>query len=138
MNDKRPTATEIRSVFRRPVVPQGTAQHYRIRLASVLLGLAILQFLYLLLIAAVVTLTIAYTGAMVDSHVPANLITLVFYIGGPAAGCISVLFLLKPIIIRPPRPPRPIWLPHGSSLTCESIHRPRNKVGAACSWAIST
>ena len=104
------TSTEIRKVFSRPITPIRTSPHYRIRLLGVLLGLAALQLLYLLLIAAVLTFTARFIVVALGSGVALNFITVVFYFGLPVAGCITVLFLLKPILIRPPRPPEPLPL----------------------------
>jgi hypothetical protein len=45
------------------------------------------------------------------SHaVSLNLVTIMYYAGPPIAGLIVALFLLKPLIIRPPRAPRPVEL----------------------------
>lgn len=99
------TSTEIRSVFSRPLPPIRTTPNYRIRLLSVLLGLATLQLLYLLLIAVIVTLTVLYIIAALGSGASLNFITIVFYVGIPSVGLIAVLFLLKPILIHSPRRP---------------------------------
>ena len=104
------TSTEIHAVFRRPIVPIRTSSSYRVRLLGVLLSLVALQLLYLLLIAAVVTLTALYIVAALGSGASLNFITIVFYVGIPAVGLIAALFLLKPILIRPTRAARPVEL----------------------------
>jgi Zn-dependent protease with chaperone function len=104
------TSQEIRVAFRRPIDRIPVTRAYRIRLFAVLVGLAALQFLYLVLIAAIAGLTVLYGFAGIGLLTNANFITVVLYLGPPAAGLIAILFLLKPLIVRPPRPPQPIRL----------------------------
>ena len=75
-----------------------------------MLGLVGLQLLYLLLIAIVVTLACLTTFAVAASGLPPSVITIVLYVGPPVVALIVTLFLLKPLLIRPPRSPLPIQL----------------------------
>jgi Zn-dependent protease with chaperone function len=106
----QPASVEVGAAFARPIDRVKITSGYRIRLSGVLLGLAALQLLYLLLIAAVVALTIAYSISALGAGVSLNFLTIVFYLGPPAVGIITTLFLLKPILIRPAKPPEPIRL----------------------------
>jgi len=125
------TSTEIRAVFSRPIAPIRTSPNYGIRLLGVLLGLAALQLLYLLLIAAVVTLTVLYIVAALGSGVSLNFITIVFYVGIPVVGFLTVLFLMKPILIRPARPARPVQLlPEDEPVLFEFIDRLCDALGS--------
>ena len=101
---------EIRSALKGPIPSVLVTRGYRIRLLGVLCGLVVLQFLYLLLIAAVGAASVFYLLVVIGSGLQLNLITIVLYVGPPAAGLIAVLFLLKPVVIRPPRPPEPMLL----------------------------
>jgi Zn-dependent protease with chaperone function len=80
---------------------------YRIRFLAVLLSLVLLQVSYVVLIVAVGFLMWLYLSFLIGATVTFNAITILFYIGPPAAGVIAVLFMLKPILIRPKRPPKP-------------------------------
>lgn len=101
---------EIASAFKEPIVPIRVTRGYRIRLLGVLCGLVLLQFLYILLIAVIVAATLRYTFVVLASKLDLNLITIAFYVGPPAAGIIAVLFLLKPLVIRGPRPPQALLI----------------------------
>jgi Zn-dependent protease with chaperone function len=104
------TLAEVRAAFSQTIRRIPVTMGYRIRLLGVLAGLALLQLLYVLLVVAVGWLTWLYTIAAFGSGIRLNALTILFYAGPPAAGVITVLFLLKPILIRPPRPPEPLRL----------------------------
>jgi Zn-dependent protease with chaperone function len=55
-------------------------------------------------------LTFASTGWVLSSGISLNAFTLIVYAAPPVAGSIVTLFLLKPMVIRPPRPPAPLRL----------------------------
>src|SRR5258708_4848428 len=104
------TSREIRGAFCSPIAQIPVTLGYRLRLLAVLTGLALLQTLYLLLIAAVGFLCYLYMSDKVWAEESFNALTILFYLGVPTAGAIAILFLLKPIVIRPQRPPKPIRL----------------------------
>ncbi|MGA3236735.1 MAG: M48 family metalloprotease [Bryobacteraceae bacterium] len=116
------TPAEIRSYFSGSIPPVRVTAGYRARLFAVLLGLVALQILYLLLIAVVLLLSGLYSYRVLGAGLPFNIISVVFYVGPPAGGVIAALFLLKPIVIRPPRPARPIQLtPQSDPLLFEFV-----------------
>ena len=110
MAESRLSFVEIRRAFQQPLPPITTTSRYRIELMAVLLGLIVLQALYLLLIAIVCYVTWLYTAFAFSHEVSLNLVTVMYYAGPPIAGVIVTLFLLKPLIIRPLRTPRPVEL----------------------------
>jgi Zn-dependent protease with chaperone function len=103
---------EIRMAFRQSPMPIEIVRGYRSRLAVVMLGLVSLQALYLLLIGAVGYLTWLYTlsAFALGAGLSINFFTIIFYAGPPIAGLIAILFLLKPLVIRPSRAPDPLQL----------------------------
>jgi len=100
----------IRGAFQHRIAPIRIVRGYRSRLAAVLLGLGVLQALYVLLIAGVGYLTWLYTLSTLGFGVSLNLVTITFYVGPPVVGLIVILFLLKPLLIRPSRAPQPLQL----------------------------
>ena len=94
------SAVQIRNVFRRPVAPVETTPHYRVRLLSLLAGLAALQLLYLALVAAMLAGIAAYAffgvGLMTFGVVGA-----ILYLGPLVAGLVALVFLMKPLFNRP-------------------------------------
>src|SRR3954447_9070392 len=124
-------ASEIRSCFTSPIPPVRVTLGYRMRLFAVLVGLVALQALYLLLIAVVVTLTCLYSLAVLFSGLPFNFVMIVLYVGPPLAGVITTLFLLKPLLIRPPAPPKPLELtPEDEPLLFEFVNSLCSALGA--------
>jgi Zn-dependent protease with chaperone function len=97
------TRSELQTIFRTPIAPTTITHGYRLRLVGVLVGLVLLQFLYLLLIAAVGYLTWLYAIVAASFKVPLNVITIVIYVGPPIVGVIATLFVIKPLVIRPRR-----------------------------------
>jgi len=75
-----------------------------------MLGLVLLQALYLLLVIAVAYLTWLLTMVALGMGLSLNALTIVLYAGPPVAGLIVIFFLLKPLMIRPPRAPEPLKL----------------------------
>jgi len=106
------TSVEVREAFQQPLPPIKIAHGYRARLAAVLLGLIVMQSLYVLLIVLVGVLIWRWLYSIValGPGVPLNAITFVFYIGPPIAGAIAIVFLLKPLVIRPAKAPAPLAL----------------------------
>ena len=116
------TPAEIRSFFSGSIPPVRITAGYRARLFAVLLGLLGLQVLYLLLIAVVLLLSGFYCFRVLAACLPFNVISVVFFVGPPAGGVIAALFLLKPIVIQPPRPAGPIQLmPENEPLLFEFV-----------------
>lgn len=131
MLDTPLTSAEVDSAFRRVIEPIPVMPGYRWRLAGVLIGLVVLQVLYLLLIAVVVALTAAYTIAVLSVGISFNFLTIVLYLGPPLVGLITTLFLLKPLIVRPPRPPKPLRItPEDEPVLFEFVHRLCQVLGA--------
>jgi Zn-dependent protease with chaperone function len=104
------SSIEIRRAFRQPLPPIQVTRGYRVRLAGVLLGLVVLQVLYLLLVAVAGALTWFSTLAAFSTGITPNFLTIVIYAGPPITGIIVTIFLLKPLIIRPRRPPQALLL----------------------------
>jgi Zn-dependent protease with chaperone function len=104
------TSGEIRAAFPRSIRRIAIAPGYRLRLLAILLGLGALQCLYLLLIAVVILMTVILTVVVFASGMRPNFLTIIVYAAPPAVGIITTLFLLKPILIRPPRAPEPVQL----------------------------
>jgi Zn-dependent protease with chaperone function len=104
------SSLEIREAFRQPLPPIEITWDYRARLSGVLLGLVVLQILYLLLIGGVATFTWLYAIAALNSGASLNVVTIAVFVGPPIAGVVVSIFLLKPLIIRPPRTPEPLQL----------------------------
>src|SRR5262249_28851791 len=115
------TSEEIRAAFARPIEPIPGTHGYRIRMFALLLGVVLLQALYLLLVAAVAALTWLYIVATLGSGVTVNFFSqihriqpdsamMVFYFGPATVGIIATLLLLKPIIMRLSRLVEPLQL----------------------------
>ena len=123
----------IRNIFRQPLPPVEVTRGYTTRLAAVLCGLVVLQLAYLLLIATVVAFTLLYAQAVTRTELTVSFLTIVIYAGPPIAGGIVTVFLLKPLIIRPPRPPEPLQLTRQQEPMlfefldhlCRALHSPR-------------
>lgn len=101
------TSAAIRNAFAAPIPPVPVTAGYRFRLLAVLSGLVVLQALYLALIALVIYVATITTVFVWSVQPRLNWLTLLLYVGPPAVGIIATLFLLKPILIRPPREPDP-------------------------------
>jgi Zn-dependent protease with chaperone function len=103
-------SSQIQLAFPAPADRIPVTAGYRFRLLAVLLALVFLQILYLALVAGVVFLTGLYIVAASAFNISLNLVSIVIYLGPPAAGVVVTLFLLKPLFVRPPRPPKPLRL----------------------------
>jgi Zn-dependent protease with chaperone function len=104
------TSAEVQAAFGERMEPFRITLAYRIRLLTVIFGLIALQLLYLALVACVLYLTYEYVVLILAARPAFNAITIVIYLGPPLAGVIATLFLLKPILARPKRPPEPLRL----------------------------
>src|SRR5436305_1437125 len=102
------TSQEIQAAFQRPMPKIRITAGYRAQLLLVLIGLVILQLLYLALIAGVMWLTALVTAAIWTSDIRASGLNGIIFVAPPAIGLIAVIFLLKPLVIRPPKPPQPL------------------------------
>ena len=117
------TSAELRAAFARPPAFLPTTAHYRLRLTLVLAGMFFLQLAYLLAVALIATIGWFGTRALWGA-VPPNLLTATLLVGFPAASAIAVLFLLKPVLTRPPRRPKPLEiLPESEPLLFEFVQR---------------
>jgi hypothetical protein len=110
MEDAALTPSHVREAFRDPIPVVKITAGYRIQLIAVLLGMIGLQALYLALIVAVAILAAVVTMAAWGAQLSFNWVTFLFYVGPSAVGAIVTLFLLKPLVIRPPKPPEPVQL----------------------------
>ena len=102
------TSTELRAAFARPPAFVPTTAHYRVRLTLVLAGMLFLQLAYLLFAVSIGVIGWFGTGALWATGLPHDLLTGTFLVGVPVAAAIAVLFLLKAVFTRPPRPPKPL------------------------------
>ena len=129
---------DIRKAFLSPIAPVPVTFGYRIRLLGVLLGLVVLQVSYLLLIALVAVLTWLYLFAILNSNLPFSALTLIFIVGPPFAGIVGVIFLVKPLLIRPPRPPEPLrLLPENEPVLFEFVETLCREIGSPLPARIS-
>ncbi len=118
------TSAELRAAFARPPAFVPTTAHYRLRLTLILAGMLFLQIAYVLLAALIAAIGWFGTAALWASGMPRDLFTGTFLVGLPAAAAIAVLFLLKPVFTRSPRPPKPIEiLPENEPLLFEFVQR---------------
>jgi Zn-dependent protease with chaperone function len=127
------TSADIAAAFRQPMPKIRVTAGYRGQLLLVLFGLVMMQLLYLALIAAVMFATASYVLASFTWELSLNWLTLLIYAGPPIAGLIAIVFLFKPIAIRPPRSPEPLQLSREEELAlfefidrlCDAIGAPR-------------
>jgi Zn-dependent protease with chaperone function len=104
------TAEDLTRAFSGPVPKIPVTTGYRVRLALVLAGLLLMQFLYIALILLVMAAIFAYVVFSFSLEMRINWVSLVIYLGPPLAGLILLFFLVKPLFARPPKPPEPIRL----------------------------
>jgi Zn-dependent protease with chaperone function len=117
------TSAELRAAFARPPAFVPTTAHYRLRLMLVLAGMFLLYLAYVLLVALIAAIGWFGTRALWGAA-PPNLLTATLLVGFPAASAIAVVFLLKPVLTRPPRPPKPLEiLPESEPLLFEFVQR---------------
>ncbi len=101
------TTDEIRAALNRPTLRIPTTAGYQIRLVTAVLGMVLLQALYCMLVVGVAWLIVYLLLLPPSSYLP-NL--LLFRYGVPIGASIAGAFLLKPLFIRPPRPPEAVEL----------------------------
>ena len=120
----RLSSAELRAAFARPPAFVPITAHYRSRLTVVLAGMLFLQLAYLLLAVLIGAIGWFGTGAIWAAGIPRDLLTGTFLVGLPAAAAIAVLFLLKPVFTRPPRPPKALAISReNESILFEFVRR---------------
>jgi Zn-dependent protease with chaperone function len=125
------TSQQLRSAFCAPIAPVKLTLGYRLRLFAVILGLILLQVLYLALIAVILYLNYEYLLFFAALNISLNLFTIVVLLGPPIAGVIATLFLLKPLVAHPPRPPEPLRLhPESEPVLFEFVGRLCDTLGS--------
>lgn len=104
-------AEDIRGILSSKIAPVQLPLTYRLGLAGCMLGLILLQALYLCLAILVGFLAAKYflwAGPPLLNH--PNFGTILFAFGPPIAGAIAMFFLFKPLLSRLPKPPENLEL----------------------------